>query len=182
MDKFLEQQKNNGVKNPFWENIFKKKEKANHEIIDILQKIPLFSVLSSRERKKVSLIVYERNYQANEFLFKEGNPGSGMFIIKNGSISIEKTSDAGEIIHLATLSTGDFVGELALLDDSSRSASARCNKKTDVIVFFRQDFFNLIERTPSLGAKVLKALAIMIGERLKITNKSLLKYKKTSES
>lgn len=167
---------------PFWSNIFRKDKSKNQDIIDILSEIPIFKKLSKKQKRKVSLIVYERSYNADEFLFKEGNPGSGMFIIKDGSISIERTSETGEFLKLATLSAGDFVGELALLDDSPRSASARCNKKTTVVVFFREDLFNLIEREPVLGGKILTELAIMIGERLKETNKALLKYKKLAES
>jgi CRP/FNR family transcriptional regulator, cyclic AMP receptor protein len=162
---------------PFWENIFNKIKKFNYENINLLEQIPLFDLLSKKEIKKVSLLIYERKYLKNEFLFKEDNPAAGMFIIKSGAISIERKSESGEPGHLATLTEGDFVGELALLNDSPRSASARCINNTTVIVFFRQDLFNLIDREPALGSKILKELAIMIGERLKETNKTLLKHK-----
>ena len=176
----IENQENN-LKNgiPFWENIFNKKNKDDHENIILLEQIPLFKHLSKKEIKKVNLISYERNYKRDEFLFKEGNPGAGMFIIKNGSIAIERKSEKGDIILLATLISGDFVGELALLNDSPRSASARCSKNTKVIVFFRQDLFNLIDREPVLGSKILKELAIMIGERLKETNEAFLTQRLT---
>ena len=167
---------------PLWANVIKKQDENEHNITKILRNIPLFVKLSKRERKKLSRLVYERNYKPDEYLFREGNPGSGMFIIKNGSISIERTSKSGEIMHLAILSSGDFVGELALLDDSPRSASARCKMNTTIVAFFRQDFFNLIAREPSLGSKILKELAIMIGDRLKETNEALLKYTKLAES
>ena len=100
-----------------------------------------------------------------------------MFIIKSGSIAIERKTETGDTLLLATLTSGDFVGDLALLNDSPRSASAKCLMNTKVIVFFRQDLFNLIEREPILGSKILKELAIMIGERLKDTNEALLKNK-----
>ena len=162
---------------PFWENIFNKNKKTNYDNINLLEQTPLFSLLSKKEIKKVSLLIYERNYKKDEFLFKEGNPGAGMFIIKNGSIAIERKSERDDTILLATLTSGDFVGDLALLNDSPRSASARCLTNTKVIVFFRQDLFNLIDREPTLGSKILKELAIMIGERLKETNEALLKNK-----
>jgi len=72
------------------------------------------------------------------------------------------------------LTDGDFFGELALLDDSPRSASAQCTKDTDVIVLFRQDLFNLIDRSPVLGTKILLEMSKLIGERLKETNRVLL--------
>lgn len=162
---------------PLWENIFKKNKAA--ENINLLEQIPLFATLSKKEIRNVALLVYERNYLTNEYLFKEENPGAGMFIIKSGAITIESKSESGEILTLATLTEGDFVGDLALLNDSPRSASARCIKNTTVFVIFRQDLFNLIEKEEKLGLKILKELAIMIGERLKETNQSLLNAKLT---
>lgn len=166
---------------PFWANIFKKRDSSNYDILKILHKIPIFSTLTKREVKKVSLIVYERNYKAGEFLFKEGNPGSGMFIIQDGAICIERTSETGANMCLANLGAGDFLGELSLLDDSARSASARCNKNTRVIAFFREDLFDLIAREALLGTKILRELAMMIGARLRETNKSMHKYKKLAD-
>lgn len=161
---------------PFWSNIFKKDDRYNYDIINILREVPIFSTLSKREIKKVSLIVYERVYKEGEFLFKEGNPGAGMYIIQDGVINIESSSQSDNLV-LATLGRGDFLGELSLLDETSRSATARCIKQTRVIVFFRQDLFDLIEREPILGVKILKELAMMIGARLRETNKLLHRYK-----
>ena len=121
---------------PFWENIFNKNKKSDYNNINLLEQTALFRMLSKKEIRKVSLLIYERNYKRNEFLFKEGNPGAGMFIIKSGSIAIERKTQSGETILLASLSSGDFVGDLALLDDSPRSASARCLMNTKVIVFY----------------------------------------------
>lgn len=159
---------------PFWDNIFKKKKEKESDIITILKKIPVFSTLGRNEIKKLSMIVYERKYQADEYFFEKGNPGAAMFIIKDGTISIETIEDSGEILCLANLKAGDFLGELALLNDSPRSAGARCITKTSVIVLFRNDLFDLTMREPVMGSKIFKELAILIGERLKDTNSALL--------
>jgi len=159
---------------PFWKNIFRRRWKGSNIIIDILEKVPMFSTLTAGERKKIKLISFERSYKADEYLFKEGNPGSVMFIIKKGMISIERNTIKGELMHLASLTDGDFFGELALLDDSPRSASAQCIKDTDVVVLFRQDLFNLIDRNPVLGTKILLEMSKLIGERLKETNRVLI--------
>lgn len=167
---------------PFWSNIFKRKEHANYDILRILRKIPLFSTLTPREIRRVALAVYERKYQGGEYLFKEGNPGTGMFIIREGSIAIERVSENGEMMHLASLKSGDFVGELSLLSDDPRSASARCTKKTTVVVLVREDLFDFIDRDLAVGVKILKELAKMIGERLKDTNKALLTTRQKCET
>lgn len=167
---------------PMWQNIFRSAyEQQDTDILNVLKKVPLFSSLTKKEIKKVSFVIYERTYVAGEFLFKEGNPGSAMFIIKSGTILIERTDASGEKHCYATLVAGDFLGELSLLDDSERSANARCTTKTTVIIIFRHDLFDLITREPVLGVKVLKELAAMIGKRLLDTNDELLKYKTLAE-
>lgn len=173
---------NKQVKIPFWGNIFNGRQKYDDDIINVLKSVPLFSTLKKSELVKISKILYQRIYLKDEFLFKEGNPGSGMFMIKEGAISIEKESENGDVINLANLNLGDFVGELSLLNDADRSASAKCIEKTTVIVLFRHDLFDLIEREPVLGSKILKELAIMTGERLRETNKTLLYYKRLAEA
>lgn len=177
-------EKNNikNIKIPFWGNIFNGRKKIDADIINILRAVPLFSTLKKYELRTISKIVYQRTYLKDEFLFKEGNPGSGMFMIKEGAISIEKETENGDIINLANLTLGDFVGELSLLNDADRSASAKCLDKTKVVVLFRHDLFDLIDKEPILGSKILKELAVMTGERLRETNKTLLYYKRLAEA
>lgn len=155
----------------------KKEEKPKRNLLVILKKMILFSTLNKRELKKLALIAYEKKYNADEYLFKENNPASCLFIIKEGEVLIERTNEEEDILQLATLKTGDFFGELTLLEDTTRTASARCIKNTEVIAFFKEDLLSLIEREPVMGIKILFELAKMIGQRLKETNKLVHKYK-----
>lgn len=180
---------------PLWTNIFKKeREQIDVDMLNILKRIPIFSTLSKKELKKISLIIYERTYEASEYLFKEDNPGSAMFIIKSGNISVERSANSAERraelgkknedkekYCYATLTSGDFLGELALLEDTQRSANARCVTKSIALIIFKHDLFDLISREPTLGTKVLTELATMIGKRLKETNDELLSYKIKNE-
>lgn len=165
---------------PLWANIFKKNTRLNFDIIKILRTIPLFETLKTRDLQNISLMIYERNYKTNEYLFKEGHPGSAMFIIKDGAVKIEKETEKG-LIDLASLITGDFFGELALLNDSVRSASAKASTLTKAIVLFREDLMDYIAKQPVQGAKILIQLAKMTGERLEETNKTVLQYQKVIE-
>ena len=71
---------------------------------------------------------------------------------------------------LAELNEGDFFGELALLDDSPRSATAVSKTPCKILCFFKPELLDIINRNPKLGSKILFKLAWTIGERLKITN------------
>ena len=97
-----------------------------------------------------------------------------MYVILEGEIEI-KDPKSGNLF--ANLSSGDFFGELALLDEEPRSASALCNKPTRLIGFFRTDLLTLIQRYPELGNKILLNLARVLGERLRQTNRNIIKLK-----
>jgi len=158
----------------FWGNIFKKDtDPSSLNVTDILKMIPIFQNLSKRDLKKVAGIIYDRVYQPGEFLFEKDQPGAAMYIIKKGAIKILAPGPQNEEVVLATLETGDFVGELALLDDSPRSASAMAVEKTEALAFFREDLNKLLNTNPETASRIFKELALIIGKRLKATNEQL---------
>ena len=73
------------------------------------------------------------------------------------------------------LKNGEFFGELALLDESPRSATATAGEKTQILGFFRPDFLNLLSTEPKLGAKVLLKLSQILAMRLRTTTASSIK-------
>lgn len=160
---------------PLWGNIFSYLNLSKQESeTEILRKIPIFQDLSNREFKIIAKILYERVYEVGEYMFETGQPGAAMFIIKEGAIQITRTSKSGEELVLATIGNGEFVGELALLDSSPRSASAFVIKQTLALAIFRSDLEKLFESSPELGNKVMRRLATVIGMRLKATNDLLI--------
>jgi CRP/FNR family transcriptional regulator, cyclic AMP receptor protein len=160
--------------NAFWGNIFSRyrarKKIAN---VEVLQLCPIFVNLNNKELKKVSALIYERSYQAGEYLFEKGQPGTAMFIIKSGQIKVVVPGSESEM-ELATINPEDFLGELALLDDTPRSASAKAVEKTEALAFFREDLNELVETYPVIAVKIMRDLAIIIGQRLKASNDQLL--------
>jgi CRP-like cAMP-binding protein len=162
----------------FWGNIFKKKEDRELTTLDILRKVPIFSDLSQSELKALERIVHKRSYQINEVVFNMGEPGVGMYIIEQGAVSIAlPTSEKENYKELALLKDGDFFGELALLDEEPRSATAIAKQPTQLIGFFHPDLFGILETKPKTGIKILLKLASMIGERLRNQNKELQRLK-----
>lgn len=160
---------------PLWGNIFDALKISKQESeIDILKKIPIFQDLKNKDLALVSKILYERKYETGEYMFETGQPGAAMFIIKEGVVQITRNSKSGEELVLANISTGDFVGELALLDSSPRSASAYVIKNTIAMAIFRSDLEKLFDSNPDLGNKVMRRLATVIGLRLKATNDLLI--------
>ncbi len=160
--------------NPLWSAIFRRGDHdQTREMLDSLGESPLFAALSMRELRNLSGIIHHRTYRDGEFVFLKGQPGAAMFIIKSGRVNvIDYGKDSRETV-VATLNPGDFFGELALLDDSPRSASAMAVEPTDIYAISRTDLDHLLTTSPQIGLFVYRALAVIIGTRLKDANVQL---------
>ncbi len=158
---------------PLWGNIFKKKNGDDEGIITTLRLVPLFADMSAGELREFEKLIHRRAFKANETIFWEGEPGVGMYVIQRGMVAIFKHALGEGREELATLRNGEFFGELALLDETPRSATAMAKEPSDIIGLFRPDLFDLLERKPRLGNKFLFQLASIIGERLKNTNSEM---------
>jgi CRP/FNR family cyclic AMP-dependent transcriptional regulator len=160
-----------------WENIFRFHQKKIDEIEKLLLHIPIFQDLSHFEIQAIKRILHQREYKKDEVIFNQGDVSLGMYIIEEGTVEI--ISDPGKHL-LAVLHKGDFFGELGLLDDSLRSATAISKTHCKMLCFFKPELLDIIDRNPHLGSKILFKLAWTIGERLKITNEQLRELKSRS--
>jgi len=158
---------------PFWSNILRRRDKEETVVFDILTKVPIFQDLGRREFNKIESILHRRNWNADEAIINEGDPGLGMYIIVAGEVQITQVGEDGVQQQLTTLTGGDFFGEQALLDESPRTASAYANEPCRIIGFFRPDLLELIESNPRSGLKIVMRLSQMISVRLRHTNRLL---------
>ena len=142
-------------------------EQSGAELCKVLKNMPIFQDLSRRELAAVVRILHEREYQPDEVIFHENEPGLGMYIIETGKVAI--VSEAGKL-QLTELGDGSFFGEVCLLDAAPRSASAVARAKCRIYGFFQPDLYGLIERNPALGIKIVLGLSRLVCERLRQTN------------
>ena len=152
-----------------YQNYFKKGNDVN-PIVKVLENVPIFEHLTEKELSEVVRLTHERTYKKDEHVFKKLAPAEGMYVILDGGVLI--TDSDSETI-FATLESGDFFGELALLDEEPRSASAISTMPSRLIGFFRTDLLTLMKRSPELGNKILLNLSRVLGERLRRTNQEL---------
>jgi CRP-like cAMP-binding protein len=153
-----------------WETL-KRWKKSSPELdrIRFLKTVPFFNELSNWQLKKISEIVFERRYEANELIFEQGQPGAALFLIMDGQVTVEIVQDQ-TVTPLATLEKGAFFGEMALLDEAPRSASARSVEGTRTLALYRNDLSRLIHIDPATACHVYRALARIVGDRLRSTN------------
>ena len=135
--------------------------------------ILLFEELNSRELQEVGRLLQHKTYKPGEQIFKQDNPGVGMFVVMTGSVEVRQEEDDGTVLDLASAKPGEGVGELALLDDTPRPASAVAVDDTSVVALVRTDLLALAETKPRLGGKVLMQLSQVVAERLRRTNRAL---------
>ncbi len=164
------------VHSSFWSNIFNPPTETS-ELATSLKAIPLFKELSKRDLSNLMGIIHDRNYLSGEYIFYQGDPGIGLYLIRDGEVSIHRTNDSGNEIVLATFSKGDFFGELALVDGEKRSASAIANTDTRVSVIFKPDLDEFIEKYPKKGIKILQGIAQIAAVRLRTLNEDYFSLK-----
>lgn len=129
------------------------------DYIDQLKAVPLFSSLSRKDVTAIAKAADEVDFAAGTALITEGESGSEAFVVLSGSVEVRR---AGQVI--ATLGSGDIIGELSLLDQCPRTASVVCSTDCTVLVIDRRHFAPLIETSPSLGLEFLRELASRLRE------------------
>ena len=122
--------------------------------LEVLEKVPLFAGLSRRQLGRLLVKFFEKEYGPGETIFNEGDPGKALFIILAGRVSIFRALNDGEEL-LATLGAGSYFGELALIDDQPRFASARTPEASRLLILYRSDFEGLMEGQRTLAVQVM---------------------------
>lgn len=125
----------------------------------------LFAGLDTRQLKTVDHFLHTRRYLTGEVVFDQGEEGQALYVILSGRIAI--CTAGGFASPIAVLGEGNFFGELALLDDSPRSAQARAIEDAEIAVLFRGDFERLMQLQAVIASHIALQLARHLGQRLR---------------
>lgn len=150
---------------PLWNSIFRKKL-DEESLTYFLKHLPIFSELSPRALSVLEGLVHVRSYTDHETIFEQGDPGSGMYMIRSGSVQIYAKNENSVEDELARLIPGDFFGETTLTAPAPRSAYARTLEATELVGLFRADILELAQRQPSISSNILLGLTRVVSERL----------------
>jgi len=167
--------------NPLWSNIFKKGSEED-SLAHFLGNVPVFADLGKRDLALLEKLVHCRHYRANETVFEEGDPGSGMYVIRSGQISIylrHRESHSEE--ELTRLGPGDFFGETTLTAPSNRTAAARTLEPTELVGLFRADLLETAEKNPAVASKILFGLTRVVSERLQAAGYEIRRLHKLNQ-
>ena len=127
----------------------------------LLDNVALFEHLDEGDRESLAVLVDERRLAAGETLFRAGEPGESLYVVRAGEVELFIKDTAGQKILLAMASVGELFGELALLDHGPRTATAIAVADTDLLSLKRDDLLHLFQRSPAAALRVLAAMSRM---------------------
>lgn len=122
--------------------------------VQALKSAPLFDGLSRKELTHLARVSEDLEVEPGKVLCKEGDIGHEFFVIVDGKIKVTRKGR-----RVATRGGGDFVGEIALLEDVRRTATVTAETPVRLFVLTRNDFRHLLDENPGVERKVLRALA-----------------------
>ncbi len=156
--------------NPIWSWIFKKSD--SNAIQKTLEAVPAFEGLSKQELVSIERTTHLRSYRAGETIFNEDTPGAAMYIIHTGEVAITKEDGDSAPLELARIGELTFFGEIALIDETPRTAGAVAVRDSQLLAFGKSDLEIIVERNPSLAVKIITNISRLLAKRLIKSNEN----------
>jgi CRP/FNR family transcriptional regulator, cyclic AMP receptor protein len=138
--------------------------------INVLKKVTLFEGLTSEQLQKVAAIAKEKQFQGADRIFKEGERGDEFFVIMSGRVRISKNVPGVGEEALAILEPGSYFGEMALIDDTPRSADAFAHIPATVAAIKRDQLDALMFTDKDIAYVLLWTFVRTLSDRLRETN------------
>lgn len=140
----------------------------HHRRVALLAQTPLFAGLRKRLLGRIAARLFAKSYAAGETIFEEGEPGRALYIVEKGAVEAFRRTPEGEVL-LARFEPPAAFGELALIDDLPRSATARAAGDSELLLLYRTHFDELLESdrvaTLALSRRLLVTLARYVRAR-----------------
>jgi serine/threonine protein phosphatase PrpC len=140
----------------------------------ILAPMPMFAHCNERELRAVAQATRPRRFPEGTIIFEQGHPGTELYLLISGAVDIIK--DGQRIVRLGP---GSNFGEMAMLDEPSRSASAMAADETELMVIPRDAFFAMLKGNPMLAVKILWNMLLRLSANLRATSKRLADLERT---
>lgn len=130
------------------------------ELEQQLASVPLLAGLEPRVRRRLADIGKRRTYPPDEVIVREGSTGTALYIVLRGRARVERSGET-----LGEIKSGDFFGELALIEEHPRSATVVATEETDCLLFPAWEFTSLLEEHPEIAVPIMRALIARLHRR-----------------
>ncbi len=145
--------------------------------VDLLRRVPLFAGI---EPAKLKLLAYTSDvvtYEPGQVLFRKDDVGDAAYVIITGDAEVSVPADGGDIT-VAQLHDGDFLGEIAILCDTPRTATVTAKGELKALRIRKEPFFQLLHQFPEMAVELTRLLA----ERLTRTTADLIEVQRQKSS
>lgn len=126
--------------------------------LDLLRRVPLFSLLTVAQAEVISGAVIKRRFKRGEALVEQGQKSNALFILLTGRARVMTSDSRGREVILATLAQGDYLGEMSIIDNEPHSATVRAEVQTDVLMLGRTEFARCLTENASMSLVVMRGL------------------------
>jgi CRP/FNR family cyclic AMP-dependent transcriptional regulator len=138
-----------------------------------LKSVPLFAGLGDKEIALIRQALTERVFRAGEVLFEEGDASRALMIVETGRVEIYKGKEAGRAV-VGFVESGGFIGEMALIDEFPRSASAAAAEDSSILLLHKNKLEGLTADFPAIGAAIMRQFARSLSDRCRALEARLL--------
>jgi CRP-like cAMP-binding protein len=135
----------------------------------LLSQVRFFHLLDRAERQALATRFEVRRVPAGTVLFRLGDPGEELFVVADGTVEIHTRDILGQKISIAMLGHGEILGELSLIDEGPRTATATTEQDCTLLVLSRDDLLDFIRRNPEASLDLMA----MLSERIRETHRRL---------
>ncbi len=151
-----------------WTRVEKHKKKTD----DVLAQTFILKNLTKSERKKLLRIGHVRRFSKDEVIFKRGQPSFGLYVVLEGTVDIYVRNRSKET-KITSFKKGDVMGELSLVENNIRTASARAADDCVLFFLFNKDLKQLFNEDPRLGISVYDGILAAMSIRIEEVDKKL---------
>jgi CRP-like cAMP-binding protein len=143
------------------------------EKVEVLQRSPLFEMLSQTELELLADLSRPRRYGPGEVIFEQGDLGDSLYVIVNGEVEVLHKDPQGNMQVLASLRAPDFFGEMSLIDKEYRSATVRARGEATMLHLTAENLASFRKNYKDGFAFVVINIARVLSSRLRETNARL---------
>ncbi len=144
-----------------------------------LRQVEIFEGLTLEQLQRIARITHEEYHRQGEVIFRENAPGNSMYIVLDGEVEIQvdprilghELPQDTESVPITVIRRGQNFGEVALVDQGVRSASAICcSEQVQLLVVPRKAFLRICEQDPAMGYRVMFNIAADLANRIRTTD------------
>ena len=126
--------------------------------LDLIRRVFLFSTFTPEQAEALAATVSKKRFKRGEILVEQGKKTDALFIVLTGRIRVLMTDSKGREVILATLTSGDYVGEMSLIDNAPHSATVVADQQVDVLVLGRDSFLRCLGENTEMAHAVMRVL------------------------